>query len=62
SSRLEQAMKRLDEVVARLEAVPSVGGGSSAPAPEVKAEIAEIRSLVAQAMTAHDASSKGQGA
>jgi hypothetical protein len=63
SSRLEQAMKRLDDAVGRLEAMPKA---ESAPAPsdpavktEIINEIAEIRGLVDQAMDALNASAKG---
>lgn len=66
SSRLEQAMKRLDAVVSRLEKwPPSSPAAADAPAasdPALKAEIAEIRALVDQAMTALDATSSESGA
>ena len=66
SRRLEQAMKRLDDAVTRLEQAPlSAPSGNVDPNavdPKIiKAEIAEIRSIVDQAMIVLNASEHDEG-
>lgn len=68
SSRLEQAMKRLEDAVTHLEQAPisapidrSPADAPSYDATAIKAEIAEIRSIVAQAMDVLDAPDNEEG-
>ena len=68
SSRLEQAMKRLEDAVTHLEqapiSAPAVNAPADAPSYDphaIKAEIAEIRTLVTQAMDVLDAPDDKEG-
>lgn len=67
SSRLEQAMKRLDQAVIALEQMPKTAKAPEESPQKIDAklnqEIAEIRGLVDEAMAAlsQDATQEGEG-